>query len=260
MNNTQKLKAALVCADSKTRQTISEFLGLFNYEVVKNTQYGFDCASEMLQSKPQVVICDAFVYDLDACGLYEEIKSLGLDTDVVFVVATFVFDSSLINKVLNCGIDLFTLLPTDFYTLDKNIRKLVQDKSNGMTTKTSYDDEKFAIRTKTTSLIHNLGHSSGVLGYDYVIEGVCIVASNKSDTKLEMTKDVYPEIARKFNTSPAAVERAIRSAIDKSWLLGNVDLINDIFGYSVDANKGRPSNAPYINTIAERIKTELKLK
>lgn len=256
----EKLKASIICADVKTSEIINDFLVRFQYDVVSTTQYGFNCINDITKYKPDVVIGDVYNYDLDICRMYEQLKSEGKTEDILFVVMSSVTDSSLINAVLGCGIDMYTLLPTDFYSLDKSIRTRLENKRNGKKEKPETNHIEFGIRKQIHALAHELGLSNGTSGYEYLVDSIYIAVTAGKDSKLTVTKDIYVPVAQMNNTSAAAVERAMRSSIEKSWLKGNAELINEIFGYSVDAEKGRATNAQYIFAVADKIKTIMKIK
>ena len=255
----QKLKAIVACADIKTENTITNFLTMFGYDLICKTQYGFNCIEDIMNHKPDVVICDAFIYDLDACRLYEQLKASNLTESLVFVVASSVSDSSLINSILASGVDMFTLLPTDFISFDSRIRELVDAKANGKKPKV-FNQREFDIKTHIKHVCHELGISPYIVGYDYIVDAIYSQIEYPSGQKLVVTKNIYPTIAQKYNTTASGVEMAIRNAIEKSWLVGNYDLINEIFAYTVDAEKGRPSNSQYICAVAEKIKIDFKIE
>ena len=252
-------KAAVVCADLDTQQTIVDFINMFGYELTIKTQYGYDCALDVLHNSPDLVLCDCFNFDYDAISLYENLKELGVADKLVFAVVSSVTDSSFINQVLKAGVDLYCLLPTDFDALDLRIKQLIANKNSQKSVDVEYTSKEFKLRTHIKSLAVELGLSHSISGSEYIVEGVYFCIDNGSK-KLTMTKDIYPYIADVFNTSALAVERAIRSAVDKSWLQANIDLINEMFGYSVDADKGRPTNKDYIWAFVDKVKTDLKIK
>ena len=102
-------------------------------------------------------------------------------------------------------------------------------------------------------LMLDLGFSPHILGFNYVAEGIRMTVDDTS-VILKATKDLYPAIGAKYGSSPTRVERCIRHAIERAWNVGNLETINDIFGYSVDFNKGRPTNSEFIALAALRIK------
>lgn len=252
------LKTVLVCSDIKTQKTLSDFLHIFNYDVVKTTQYGIDCIEFVEENKPDIVICDAFVYDLDACRLYEELKAAGYTDNLLFVVASSVSDSSLINAILDCGVDLFTLLPTDFCSFDKKLRLALEKKRTGILDNVRIEDKEFEVKSYIRYLLDKLGFSCKVSGYEYTTEAVYMDALGKSVSNVKITKVIYPEIARKYNTTATAVERLIRIAKESAWLRGDIDLIEQLFP-NMDEDGKLPTNAMFIKTLAAKVKDDLRI-
>ena len=122
----------------------------------------------------------------------------------------------------------------------------------------SKENKLFNQERVLTDLLHNLGIPSHIRGYQYIKEGVQIVYQSTSNVTY-ITKDVYPEIAKRFNTTPTRVERAIRHAIEISWSRGDINLMENIFGNSININRDKPTNAEYITTIADKLKVDSNL-
>ena len=106
-----------------------------------------------------------------------------------------------------------------------------------------------------TKTLHELGVPSHIKGYHYIREGITLVYK-KPDIAGGITKELYPEIAKKFDSTVSRVERAIRHAIEVSWNRGNWDLMEDIFGHSVDIDKAKPTNSEFIVTIADKMRLD----
>ena len=106
-----------------------------------------------------------------------------------------------------------------------------------------------------TNVIHEVGVPAHIKGYQYIREGIMIIYKNP-DVIGGITKELYPEIASKFDTTTSRVERAIRHAIEVSWNRGNWDLMDDIFGHSVDIDKAKPTNSEFIVTVADKLRLE----
>ena len=104
-------------------------------------------------------------------------------------------------------------------------------------------------------LLHDLGMPSHIKGYQYIREGILLLYNNP-DIVGGITKELYPEIASRFDTSVSRVERAIRHAIEVSWNRGNLDLMEEVFGHSVDYDKAKPTNSEFIVTVADKLKLE----
>ena len=113
------------------------------------------------------------------------------------------------------------------------------------------------LQISITNILHELGVPSHIKGYQYIREGVSIIYNNPEIIG-GITKDLYPKIAEKFDTTNSRVERAIRHAIEVSWNRGNWDLMEDIFGHSVDIDKAKPTNSEFIVTIADKLRLEFR--
>ena len=106
-----------------------------------------------------------------------------------------------------------------------------------------------------TNIIHEIGVPAHIKGYLYLREAIKMVIENV-ELLGAVTKELYPSIAKKFNTTPSRVERAIRHAIEVAWSRGKVDTINQLFGYTVHNTKGKPTNSEFIAMIADKLRLE----
>ena len=102
---------------------------------------------------------------------------------------------------------------------------------------------------RAKELLNNLGIRCNLLGYNYILDALKMIRKNQDSLK-NITKELYQELARMYKTQPCNIERAIRHAIEHAWNMGNVELKNDIFGYTVNPEKGRPSNGEFLAAIA----------
>lgn len=118
-------------------------------------------------------------------------------------------------------------------------------------------DENF-LRKEITKLIHTLGMPAHVLGYEYTREAILIALGNK-DILREMTKGLYPAVAQAFNTTPSRVERAIRHAVELAWERGDLDTLQEFFGFTVSSKKGKPTNSEFLSALADHLRLELQL-
>ena len=111
------------------------------------------------------------------------------------------------------------------------------------------------LQISITKILHELGIPSHIKGYQYIREGIGIIYEHP-ETIGGITKELYPELAEKFDTTVSRVERAIRHAIEVSWNRGNWELMEEIFGHSVDIDKAKPTNSEFIVTIADKLSLE----
>ena len=108
-----------------------------------------------------------------------------------------------------------------------------------------------------TNVIHEIGVPAHIKGYQYLREAIMMVV-NDIDVINQITKQLYPDIAQKYRTTPSRVERAIRHAIEVAWGRGQPDVVENIFGYTVSASKGKPTNSEFIAMIADKLRLEIK--
>ena len=145
----------------------------------------------------------------------------------------------------------FLLKPFDLKDLETRILEATKkvDINNTISAK-----EK-NLKISVTRLLHELGVPSHIKGYQYIREGILLLYNNPEIIG-GITKELYPEIASKYDTSVSRVERAIRHAIEVSWNRGNLDLMEEIFGHSVDIDKAKPTNSEFIVTVADKLRLE----
>ena len=108
-----------------------------------------------------------------------------------------------------------------------------------------------------TNIIHEVGVPAHIKGYQYLREAIIMVV-NDIDVINQITKSLYPRIAYKFDTTPSRVERAIRHAIEVAWGRGDQKTVENIFGYTISASKGKPTNSEFIAMISDKLRLELK--
>ena len=201
------------------------------------------------QSDYDVVILDLIMPKRDGVSVLEEIHDLELNKKII--VLTSYNNESMIRRVSELGINYFILKPFDLNDLERRIISCLEIKEE----KKSIDLFQNNLQISVTKILHELGMPSHIKGYQYIREGIMILYKNP-DVIGGITKELYPEIASKFDTTTSRVERAIRHAIEVSWNRGNWDLMDDIFGHSVDIDKAKPTNSEFIVTVADKLRLE----
>ena len=186
----------------------------------------------------------------DGLEVLKYLKEEKIDKKVI--VLTSYNAQDMIRKVAELGADYFILKP---FELDSLQEKIIEISNNyGLTTETInlYNN---SLQVSITKALHELGVPSHIKGYQYIREGVTIVYYNPKIIG-GITKELYPEIAKKYHSTTSRVERAIRHAIEISWNRANWDFMEDLFGYSVDIDKAKPTNSEFIVTIADKLRLD----
>ena len=150
------------------------------------------------------------------------------------------------------GIKYFILKPFELTDLERRVMECIEE---GSYVNKSIDVYHNNLQISITKILHELGIPSHIKGYQYIREGISILYE-KPEVIGGITKELYPDIANKFNTTVSRVERAIRHAIEVSWNRGNWDLMEEIFGHSVDIDKAKPTNSEFIVTVADKLRLE----
>ena len=201
---------------------------------------------EKEQDKYDVILLDLIMPKKDGLYVLEEMKKKKLNKKVI--VETSYNTPDVISEVASYGVNYFILKPFELSDLHKRIMNVIDS------------DKKIDIggnhlQISITKVLHELGIPSHIKGYQYIREGISIIYE-RPDVIGGITKELYPELASKFDTTVSRVERAIRHAIEVSWNRGSWELMEDIFGHSVDIDKAKPTNSEFIVTIADKLKLD----
>ena len=196
-----------------------------------------------------LVLLDLIMPKKDGIYVLEEMKKKNITKNVI--VETSYNASDVIRQVSEFGVNYFILKPFDLEDLEKRIQEVV----NKNTKNKNIDFTNSNLQLSITKVLHELGIPSHIKGYQYIREAIGIIY-NRPEIIGGITKELYPELADKFDTTVSRVERAIRHAIEVSWNRGNYYLMEEIFGHSVDIDKAKPTNSEFIVTIADKLKLE----
>ena len=199
-----------------------------------------------------LIILDLIMPKKDGVTLLEDMQKLNIDKKVI--VLTSYNTSDMIRKVSELGVNYFILKPFELKELEKRILEIGENDTFAPNTINLYHQN---LQISITNILHELGVPSHIKGYQYIREGITIIYE-RPDVIGGITKELYPEIAEKYETTVSRVERAIRHAIEVSWNRGNWDLMEEIFGHSVDIDKAKPTNSEFIVTIADKLRLEYR--
>ena len=209
---------------------------------------GFKKISE--NNSYDLILLDLIMPKKDGIYVLEQMKKKNITKNVI--VATSYNSSEVIRQVSEFGVNYFVLKPFDLMDLEKRIKDTFKIKTLDNKSIDFYHNN---LQISITKILHELGIPSHIKGYQYIREGIGIIYEHP-ETIGGITKELYPELAYKFDTTVSRVERAIRHAIEVSWNRGNWDLMEEIFGHSVDIDKAKPTNSEFIVTIADKLRLE----
>lgn len=248
----EKVKLLIIDDNVQLVEAIKEYFKNNDQIEVKfeahNGQEGFNLI-ENKKDKIDMIILDLIMPVKDGIYVLNEMKDKGIDKDVI--VTTSYNATETIREVSEFGVNYYLLKPFDLEELEKRILDSKNRKNNNKTIDLQHSNLQMSI----TKILHELGIPSHIKGYQYIREGISIIFEHP-ETIGGITKELYPELADHFDTTVSRVERAIRHAIEVSWNRGNWDLMEEIFGHSVDIDRAKPTNSEFIVTIADKLRLD----
>ena len=214
-------------------------------ELTIESHDGEDGLNKILNSAGNydVILLDLIMPVKDGLYVLEELKKRGIEKNII--VETSYNEPKIIRKVSEYGVNYYVLKPFNLSDLEDKILS-VFDTQESKTINLYHSNLQISI----TKMLHELGMPSHIKGYQYIREGITMIY-NDPNIIGGITKELYPELASKFDTTVSRVERAIRHAIEVSWNRGNWDYMEELFGHSVDIDKAKPTNSEFIVTVAE---------
>lgn len=219
-------------------------------EVVDCCYNGDDGLKKILTKEDayDIVLLDLIMPKRDGMYVLEELKKRNITKNII--VESSYNSPDVIRKVSEYGVNYYILKPFELLDLENRILEVFEQLDSK-----SINLYKNNLEISITRMLHELGMPSHIKGYQYIREGIMMIYNNPEIIG-GITKELYPDVASKFDTTVSRVERAIRHAIEVSWNRGNWDLMEEIFGHSVDIDKAKPTNSEFIVTIADKLRLE----
>lgn len=238
------------------------------YQVLGSASNGEQCLRELHGKHLDILVMDLIMPKKDGITVLKELRENQIQVDHIICTTPFV-NELIVSQVQNFKVDYLMMKPFDIPQLiDKlnvitGLREAGSSVEHGL--KINLDDHekerlmKLELESEITSLLHEIGIPAHIKGYMYLRTAILETYLNV-DFLGQITKVLYPEIARKYSTTSSRVERAIRHAIEVAWNRGNIDAIDDIFGYTISASKAKPTNSEFIAMISDKLRLEHRLK
>jgi two-component system, response regulator, stage 0 sporulation protein A len=254
-----------VCVVDDNRELVS-LLGDYissqdDMEIVGIAHNGQECLEMLEGIDPDVLVLDIIMPHLDGLAVLEKLHESNKASAPNVIMLTAFGQEDVTKKAVDLGASYFILKPFDMENLCSHIRQ-VSGKSNTITRKTfsqgyrtQIDQKPKNLDASITSIIHEIGVPAHIKGYLYLREAISMVY-NDIELLGSITKVLYPDIAKKYNTTASRVERAIRHAIEVAWSRGNIDSISSLFGYTVSMSKAKPTNSEFIAMVADKLRLE----
>lgn len=254
-----KIKVLVVDDDEKYAKTLAEHISIQEDMATVGIALDGEEAYEMIvETKPDAVVLDIILPKLDGLGVLRRLSGNDMDKKPEVLVNS----SSSLNKLYDTagryGAAYYMIKPQSCESICDTIRDMCGVKrANPAQVPVGIKDDTYDLETIVTECIHELGVPAHIKGYHYLRTAIMMVVKDM-DLLNYITKELYPEIAKAYQTTSSRVERAIRHSIEVAWTRGKPQTMNDIFGYTINTGKGKPTNSEFIAMIADRIRLKVK--
>ena len=246
------LKILLADADEDSRIALEQDLEQEqSLEVIGSTGSGMDAIKLIEKTEPDIIIMDLVLAGVDGLDVLEQLSQSQWERKrpMVIVYSAYIRGSVTL-QAAEFGADYFIMKPCSSQLVAERIRQLYQ-------VSPAAPSNSEHLETLVTSVIHEIGVPAHIKGYQYLREAI-MMAVEDIESVSAITKVLYPSIAKKFKTTSSRVERAIRHAIEVAWDRGDIETLQNYFGYTVSGVKGKPTNSEFISMIADRLRLQMR--
>ena len=220
------------------------------FQVLGTAGDGEQAIRMVTSQKPDVLVLDLMLPKKDGISV---LKAIGDQKPSILATSGFV-TPFVASAAANLGARYLMLKPCD---MDELVDRLEEIRGGENRRIPDRQPDKTSIESLVTGIIHEIGVPAHIKGYQYLREAI-IIAVEDMDVINAITKVLYPQVAKAFQTTPSRVERAIRHAIEVAWDRGDLDTLQRFFGYTVSNTKGKPTNSEFIALIADKLQLQLK--
>lgn len=266
--NSEKISVIIVDDNEKVIENIDSALSKDTaIQIIGKAKNGQEAYELIRKSTPDVVILDLIMPKMDGLSLMNKVNEDGAMIKMpFFIITSAISNENVIQDAFGYGAGYYLLKPFETNMIADRVKGVKSYNKRIPETKkiigAGEDRKHFMernIENDVTSIIHDVGVPAHIKGYQYLREAI-IMSVNDNEMLNSITKILYPSIAKKFQTTSSRVERAIRHAIEVAWNRGRMDTIDELFGYTINAEKGKPTNSEFIALIADKIRLEYKCR
>ena len=257
-------KILIADENSSQRAAIKDCFMRAGCRYIEEAVNGEDALSKIGKIHPDVVIIDVWMSKIDGLSVVRNSKSLhfGNDKPPVIIMTSPISNQNIFVQALQAGADLCLIKPINQANLLEYVEGMLKNRNRNQdapsTDKETSNDNTPDIEAQVTRIIHQIGVPAHIKGYQYLRTAILLTVKD-SDIINSVTKVLYPSVAKKYQTTTSRVERAIRHAIEVAWDRGDVDTLNSYFGYTIQNNRGKPTNSEFIAMIADNLRLKYKL-
>lgn len=243
-------KVVLADANGEFRNMVRDAVNASeDLQVVGSVGEGHEALRLVQETEADLLVLDTVLPGLDGFSVLRRIQEGVSKVPEVIIVSVFCTES-VMAEAMALGVNYFIPKPCDISTLIDRMHAVMQTKKEDAE---PIPEEDCGLKNQVTSILHEIGVPAHIKGYQYLRAAILITVNDMSVISA-VTKVLYPDVAKLFNTTPSRVERAIRHAIEVAWDRGDLETLQNFFGYTISNVKGKPTNSEFIAMIADHIK------
>lgn len=260
----EKIKVVIVDDNKEFCEILNKFISCHEeFEIIGIGHDGIQALDIVERERPDVLVLDIIMPHLDGLEVLERLQNSEGNYFPKVIILSAVGQDKITQRAIQLGADYYVVKPFDFDIFIKRLKQIsgvelghVSIKESSISSMPINHQAKGSdIESQITRIIQEIGIPAHIKGYLYLREAIGLVIEDM-DFLGAITKELYPQVAIRFNTTPSRVERAIRHAIEVAWTRGKIDTINQLFGYTVSNNKGKPTNSEFIALISDKLRLE----
>ncbi len=254
----EKTTKILICDENEDfRRITSDYLRGAGFRTPDEASNGEEAIMKIGKLHPDIVIIDIWMSKLDTISILKSCVAASFHPDKApsFIVTSQMNNPSMFTEASEAGADYCVLKPINYPSLAERIRRLMHMRMQPVSMKLQPTEsrESVELEAQVTKVIHQIGVPAHIKGYQYLRTAIMMTIKD-NDIINSVTKILYPSVAKQYDTTSSRVERAIRHAIEVAWDRGDVDTLNSYFGYTIQTNRGKPTNSEFIAMIADSLR------
>lgn len=271
MKENSILKILVADNSEFAKEKLKEYFGKRNdMNLVAVSDNGQEAYYTIIDRKPDIVLIDVVLPVWDGFTVIEKVNAYtAMKKKPVFIIISSMGNQSMVEYACKLGVTYYIMKPYSPDNIARRImqmaskRLLIEEKEaegNLKNARDYYTPDYVAnsLEADVTSIIREIGIPAHIKGYQYIREAIIMTVNDMSMLNF-ITKLLYPSIAKKYKTTSSSVERAIRHAIEVAWNRGKIEVLEEMFGYTVSAGKGKPTNSEFIALIADKLRLEYRM-
>lgn len=280
--NTVGMRVIIADNNLQDRESKQKTMASMGMEVILATGNGSKALEAIRSEKPDIVVMDMILPGIDGIGILEEINQADyILKKPIFIIETALRMENLVDEAIQAGADYYMMKPVSNTMLIKRMAQLMHKNDaektkmqtvvcNEIPKEREKENKEYRnmsegcsfcgdLEIDVTNILLEIGIPAHIKGYQYIREGI-VMAFYDRNMLHYITKFLYPAIAKKYKTTASSVERTIRHAIEVAWRRGNIDTLEEVFGNTVCAGKGKPTNSEFMALLTDKLRLEYRAR